>query len=224
MTGILLLLFLGLWIITTIVAMVIGSKFGRKPATKLLGAFLGFMLTMGGFITYWTVEYYQIQRTVTKLCETEGGIKVYVSPEEWRKQIGEEEWNMLTPYTKEEIFYSKEIGKEFILDNIKFEHSKGNTHLKGGILENDKVALYTTYTVPKPIYGNKSISLLIEKNTHKLLLKNISFYYGTGAIVNDFSALKFWLNNIKDCNHTREFVQIAHKYSNIKNIGVTNEQ
>ncbi len=223
MLGLSVLFFLGVWIVITLVAMVIGWKFAKKHwgiKAGFIGLFSGFMLTMGGFIVYWTIEYIQIQRTVAHLCETEGGIKVYVTPEEWRKQIGEEEWNTLTPYTKEKISYSTEIGKKIILDNIKFEYSKGNTHLNGGILENDKVALYITYTAPKPIYGSKSISLLVEKNTHKVLLKDISFYYGTGPIANDLSGLKFWLNNIKDCNYTKEFIQIAHKYSNTNNTGV----
>ncbi len=34
MLGLSVLFFLGIWIIITIVAMVIGSKFGRKPATS----------------------------------------------------------------------------------------------------------------------------------------------------------------------------------------------
>lgn len=35
---------------------------------------------------------YVIQHRVSKLCEQEAGLTVYVTPEEWRKQIGEEEW------------------------------------------------------------------------------------------------------------------------------------
>lgn len=95
MFGLSVLLFLGIWIAITFFVTKLGAKrFGKT------GFFGGFMLTMGGIVCYWIAEYIYIQSIVTKLCKTEAGIKVYVTPEEWRKQVGEEKWKKLIPYEK----------------------------------------------------------------------------------------------------------------------------
>ena len=84
------LFFLGLWVLGTILFMVLGWK-----AKRHFGLFVGFMLPMGNFIVYWAVEYWMLQARVTRLCETRGGTKIYLTPEEYRKKIGEEEWKNL---------------------------------------------------------------------------------------------------------------------------------
>lgn len=85
MLGLVILFGLGVWVILTIIAIVIGVKLGKRLPIKrgrLLGGFLGFMLLMGGFIVYWIGEYIYIQVKVIQLCKSEGVSKVYVTPEE----------------------------------------------------------------------------------------------------------------------------------------------
>ncbi len=183
MLGLAVLFFKGLWIIITIVAMVIGAKFGRKPAT-------------------WTIEYIQIQRTVTHLCETEGGIRVYVTPEEWRKQIGEEEWLKLYPYSWEE----------------QGNYQKGTLLFKGREYKtisqsNSRVMVYAIYKKAENyILGNYSLYYDIKG---KIPLFSVnSFNVGTGPIPDE---LKFWINSINDCNY-KTFInrknELLNKYTN----------
>ncbi len=206
MLGLSVLFFLGLWITLTIVAMVIGSKFGRKPATKFLGAFLGFMLTMGGFIVHWAIEYYQIQSTVTELCETEGGIKVYVSPEEWRKQIGEEEWNGLA-YLDERV---KDTEKPY------FFIFKGKKY-KAGFKTNHRIWSFSIYD---SIHDEIRIvdRIYVDTKSKKVLFQKTLFSTGAGAWLAGGS-YKQWLNNIKDCDSgslSNEKRFYDDKYTNFK--------
>ncbi len=166
MLGLAVLFFLGLWIIITIAAMVIGSKFGR-------------------FIVYWTIEYYQIQRTVTHLCETEGGIKVYITPEEWRKQIGEEEWESLHEDWKN------------IDHNLKFKFNGKNYY--GSTQLNRRVISYEAKDKRKDIIRDSDY-IYVDKNTNQVLFRNHYFSVGMPAIANSLSGLKFWLNDVNDCN------------------------
>lgn len=85
MLGLAILFGLLVWIVVTLIAMTIGYKIAKKK-----GLFAGFMLTMGGWIVYWAIEFAYIQAKVSYLCKKEAGITVYITPEQWRKQITEE--------------------------------------------------------------------------------------------------------------------------------------
>lgn len=96
-------LFFGLWFLITFLCMKVGGKLGQRlPFAwgKSLGLFAGFMLSMGGFIVYWIAEYWILQVRVTHLCETRGGTKIYLTPEEYRQKIGEDEWKNLRGINK----------------------------------------------------------------------------------------------------------------------------
>ena len=53
------------------------------------------MLPTGYYLASWTAEYFVMQSRVSELCKTQGGTKVYVSPEAYRQMIGEAEWQHL---------------------------------------------------------------------------------------------------------------------------------
>ncbi len=147
------------------------------------------MLTMGGLIIHWTIEYYKIQSTVTKLCETEGGIKIYVSPEEWRKQIGENELAKLHPFKS---------GKQS-------NYQKGTIKFKGREYEtfsqlNERIMVYATFEQPRS-YTLGGYYLYYDTREKKALFSLNNFNSGVGAIANSLSGLKFWLNDIKDCDY-----------------------
>ncbi len=220
MLGLSVLFFLGIWIIITIVAMVIGSKFGRKPATKFLGAFLGFMLTMGGFIVHWTIEYYKIQSTVTKLCETEGGIKIYITPEEWRKRIGENEWKKLIPLTDFQIRNIQPPKKNIYFKGKEYKYTKGI--YRAGNLENVRIKLFNSYdsSISNTIINR---SIVVDIETNKILIYANYINTGAGTISNSLSGLKFWMSNLPKCpkNYYRNYYDLVKQYSYL---GEKNEQ
>ena len=87
MLGIAIFLFLGAWIIITLLCMLLGWFLGRcLPFSwgKWLGLFLGFMLPTGHYLVSWTAEYFMMQARVSELCKTQGGTKIYISPEAYR--------------------------------------------------------------------------------------------------------------------------------------------
>ncbi|WP_027010048.1 hypothetical protein [Conchiformibius kuhniae] len=48
MLGLAILFGLAVWVLLTLIAMIVGYKFGKGK-----GLFVGFMLTMGGWFVYW---------------------------------------------------------------------------------------------------------------------------------------------------------------------------
>lgn len=83
MLSLMILVGLGLWVLFAIGTVYFGRKLGLKyyktARAGKLGAFLGFMLTMGGFIVYWTVEYIVIQQRVNHL---------YIPHPKWIREYG----------------------------------------------------------------------------------------------------------------------------------------
>ncbi len=191
MLGLSVLFFLGIWITITIVAMVIGSKFGRKPATKFLGAFLGFMLTMGGFIIHWTIEYYQIKNYVTSTCETEGGVKVYVTPEEFKERLKSNNWEGLPKYTT--LPKGDEQNEEYILfEGKEYKGFRTDTSIP-------KITIYDYWDFQTSLSTSYYEELYVFNQSNVVLIKNVSLNTGTGNIANNLHGLKFWINNIQDC-------------------------
>ena len=62
--GIAIFLFLGVWLIITLLCMLLGWFLGRRlPFSwgKWFGLFLGFMLPTGYYLVSWTAEYFMMQ-------------------------------------------------------------------------------------------------------------------------------------------------------------------
>ncbi len=207
MFGLSILFFLALWIAITIFA----TKFGAKKLGKT-GAFFGFMLTMGGFIVYWIVEYIYIQYTVTKLCETEGGITVYVTPEEWRKQIGKKEWETLTPFTNSQIRDSKPKIQNIYFEGREYKYTEGI--YRAGNLENARIKLFNNYdsSISNTIINR---SIVVDTETNQILINSNYINTGAGTISNNLSGLKFWMSNLPKCpkNYYRNYHDLVKQYS-----------
>ena len=188
MLGLAILAGLALWCILTLLAMIIGFKVFRyikkSWLSGLLGVFTGFMLLMGGWFVYWYWEYHYLQKTVTKLCQKEGGLTVYVTPEEWRKQIGEEEWNNLPKDWKH------------ISDDLQFKF-QGKVYYGDSQL-NKRVISFLANDERKDIIRDYD-KIFVDKNTNQVLLRWHYFSVGAPPIANSLSGLKGWLNNIDDC-------------------------
>ncbi len=192
MLGLAVLFFLGLWIIITIAAMVIGSKFGRKPATKLLGAFLGFMLTMGGFIVYWTIEYYQIKNYVTNLCESEGGVKVYVTPEEFKERLRTNNWQGLPKYTV--LPKGDEKNNEYIIfEGKEFKGFEPNATIP-------EITIYRHMVRKRQLFTIYREKIYVFNQPKVILTKYTSVFTSVPAVANNLAGLKFWINDIRDCD------------------------
>ena len=102
MTALILLFALAVWILLTLAATRWGSQWMRaalpqKKWAGVAGAFTGFMLLMGGWWLYWGIEYLQVQANAEEMCK-QAGVKVYITPEEWKKMVGgEEAWRNIQP-------------------------------------------------------------------------------------------------------------------------------
>lgn len=201
MLGLAILFGLFVWLIMTIFATIIGYETGKK-----FGAFIGFMLTMGGWIVYWILEYHYIQHKVNHLCKTEGGVTVYITPEEWRKMIGEEEWRNLKPLTNEEINerYQKNTGKILFFEGVKYRLTFGQ--MGNGNIENNRLTYYdysdSTDNIPRVS------SILVDESSQKILVKRTYFSHTKTRGYSFFA-------QIRDCSDSvsANFHTTAVKYS-----------
>ncbi len=184
---------LAVWVFITIIAILIGAK-----TAGVKGAFAGFMLTMGGFIVYWIVEYIYIQYTVTRLCETEGGITVYVTPEEWRKQIGEEEWEKSVYIGDLDENYPKGHQMQF---NGKSYLRKAHIskRIDEYMLDNDNESYHGIIIYDKFFY---------DKKLKKILYHDRLFYAKRApSLANTLAGLKFWLDyGVQGCSFENQTI------------------
>ena len=199
MLGLATLAGLALWCILTLLAMIIGFKVFRyikkSWLSGLLGVFAGFMLLMGGWFVYWYWEYHYLQKTVTKLCQKEGGLTVYVTPEEWRKQIGEEEWKNLGTYENYRKLNINSIVKErYIIINSQRYLALNKI--------NRRIIRYTNWQNINE-FIDKQQDLLIDEQSNRILTKSTYFMIGSGKWLAGGS-YKIWLNHLNGCKEYRE--------------------
>ena len=210
MFGLALLAGLALWCILTLLAMIIGFKVFRyikkSWLSGLLGVFTVFMLLMGGWFVYWYWEYHYLQKTVTKLCQEEGGLTVYVTPEEWRKQIGEEEWNNLPEDWKH------------ISPSLQFKF-QGKVYYGSDQL-NKRVISFVRTDERKDIIREHD-EIFVDKKSNQVLLRMHIFSVGAPAIVNSLYGLKFWLNHINDCSVDKISYENRTFYTNYSNSSIS---
>ena len=210
MFGLALLAGLALWCILTLLAMIIGFKVFRyikkSWLSGLLGVFTGFMLLMGGWFVYWYWEYHYLQKTVTKLCQEEGGLTVYVTPEEWRKQIGEEEWNNLPEDWKH------------ISHNLQFKF-KGKVY-HGSTQLNKRVISFLANDERKDIIGDYD-KIYVDKKSNQVLYRIHIFSIGAPAIAISLRGLKFWLNHTNDCSFGKLSYEDRFFHTNYSNSSIS---
>ncbi|MDO5686424.1 MAG: hypothetical protein Q4G42_03405 [Neisseria sp.] len=141
-------------------------------------------------------EYRMVQSYVSQQCKEYGGIKIYISPEEWRKQVGEEEWKTLKPWSGN--------GNRIEVEDKVFEGTP--YHKSGGIFEgkeygtsayriNNRVDLYVRYEYHTANYTLKIDNIYFDNKNNNILFKATSFNTGVGLP----GIYKGWMNDIKDC-------------------------
>lgn len=189
MLGLAILFGLFVWLIITVFAIIIGYETGKKT-----GAFCGFMLTMGGFIVYWIVEFIYIQAKVNHLCKTEGGVTVYITPEEWRKMIGEEEW--------QKSVYTGNPDENYPKDNV---INFGGREYRVSYQINQRVLRYYSRDAGRYAIKNVYIEdfLFYDMKLSKVLYRQRVF---TSDIPDELN-LKFWSKyGANDCNLSHQFL------------------
>ena len=210
MLGLAILAGLAFWCILTLLAMIIGFKVFRyikkSWLSGLLGVFTGFMLLMGGWFVYWYWEYHYLQKTVTKLCQEEGGLTVYVTPEEWRKQIGEDEWNNLPEDWKN------------ISSSLQFKF-QGKTYYGSSQL-NKRVISFVAPDERKDIIEDYD-TIYVDKKSNQVLYRTHIFSIGVPTIANSLRGLKFWLNHTNDCSFGKLSYENRFFYENYSNSSIS---
>lgn len=187
MLGLAILFGLAIWCVITLIAMIIGYIIGKKICYPKMGVLTGFMLTMGGWIIYWWMEFMYIQAKVTKLCEKEAGVTVYVTPEEWRKQIGEAEWKKIKELNNKE---KQNYPQETITIN-KIEYAPT-------IMINSHLIKFMTVQEISEFISKHNFFILDYKNKN-ILLEYTYFSAGSGSWLAGGSP-KVWLNGIRSCD------------------------
>lgn len=203
MFGLMVLLGFAIWCGMTFAAALGGYKLGKRFHYPKTGAFIGFMLLMGGWFVYWAVEYIHTQSQTTALCEKEAGITVYVTPEEWRKQIGEEAWANLAEFDSgQERSYRR--------GDIVYEQKK---YIPTTVYNNRLVKYNHSQKVAKFI--GKMEVIVIDIKDKKVILRYTYFSAGVGNWLTGGSP-KFWLNSIRSCSGSvkQQFSNYIKSYSN----------
>ena len=189
MLGIAIFLFLGAWIIITLLCMFLGWFLGRRlPFSwgKWFGLFLGFMLPTGYYLVSWTAEYFMMQARVSELCKTQGGTKIYISPEAYRQMIGESEWQHL--YAMNQSIYAGD--KE---SHLQFA-GKAYTPVA------QRTPRIRAFQFRQEIEGiHETDMLYYDDISRQALFQTVTFDAVAPPFLYYAGGLKFWLNDIRDC-------------------------
>ncbi len=179
------------WSLLTLAILFFTWRIGRKAGLQrwkiVLCLGISFMVTMGWAFIPWRMEYVALRDRMDYLCSKESRFTVYITPEEWRKQIGEDEWQEMNLI---EGSYDEE--HTLIFEGIEYHHNyrlnKRVVILKGeGIKEK---FIYKTYYIAYDTVLNE------------ILYQSINFSLTFSHYKQDISGKpRFWLKkNIKRCS------------------------
>lgn len=203
MLGLAILFGLAVWCGITLAATIVGHKLGKNFHYPKTGAFIGFMLFMGGWFVYWVIEFAYFQVKVSYLCKKEAGITVYVTPEQWRKQIGEDEWNTLKTH---DYLEAQEYPRDKkMINGVEYRPISSI---------NKRLVRYSDYYKINTFTGKRHV-IIEDIKTHTRIMEYTYFSAGAGTWLTGGS-FKSWLNNIDDCsdNIREEYRLKIQSYSN----------
>ena len=193
MIGFVVLFALFIWVIVTIFSMILFHKICRKifPSYRwsgVVGVFIGFMLLMGGWFVYWGVEYLQVSSYVNEMCK-QSGIKIYITPEEWKQMVGgEDAWRRLGRSNRNPP-----------------DHMKDNRIVLNGEIyeifwqENDRLSIYHHQRQDGIRYVSANQKVLYDEMSGKALMQYNYTTVGSGSLEDFMGWLKTWINNILSC-------------------------
>ena len=193
MIGFVVLFALFIWVIVTIFSMILFHKICRKifPNYRwsgIVGVFIGFMLLMGGWFVYWGIEYIQVRSYVSEMCK-QSGIKIYITPEEWKQMVGgEDAWRRLGRSNRNPP-----------------DHMKDNRIVLNGEIyeifwqENDRLSIYHHQRQDGIRYVSANQKVLYDEMSGKALMQYNYTTVGSGSLEDFMGWLKTWINNILSC-------------------------
>ncbi|WP_154103767.1 hypothetical protein [Eikenella corrodens] len=193
MIGFVVLFALFIWVIVTIFSMMLFHKICRKifPNYRwsgIVGVFIGFMLLMGGWLVYWGIEYIQVRSYVSEMCK-QSGIKIYITPEEWKQMVGgEDAWRRLGRSNRNPP-----------------DHMKDNRIVLNGEIyeifwqENDRLSIYHHQRQDGIRYVSANQKVLYDEMSGKALMQYNYTTVGSGSLEDFMGWLKTWINNILSC-------------------------
>jgi len=193
MIGFVVLFALFIWVIVTIFSMMLFHKICRKifPNYRwsgIVGVFIGFMLLMGGWFVYWGIEYIQVRSYVSEMCK-QSGIKIYITPEEWKQMVGgEDAWRRLGRSNRNPP-----------------DHMKDNRIVLNGEIyeifwqENDRLSIYHHQRQDGIRYVSANQKVLYDEMSGKALMQYNYTTVGSGSLEDFMGWLKTWINNILSC-------------------------
>ena len=206
MLGLLVLFILGLWLLLTLLAMVLGYKLGRRLTKKkwgrLFGMFTGFMLLMGGWITHWVVEYWQTKAYAASVCGL-AGYKIYVPPEEWKKTVSEEEWKQMAEFKSWLVRPSQRNGPKTLV--FEGEEYKIDSQIDNRLTSYER-------TIRKG-YTMVWEDLIYDVKRKEVLFKAIRTHTGTGSGWESLEELKFWIDSIPNCESKMSTGRLLQLYN-----------
>ena len=193
MIGFVVLFALFIWVIVTIFSMMLFHKICRKifPNYRwsgIVGVFIVFMLLMGGWFVYWGIEYIQVRSYVSEMCK-QSGIKIYITPEEWKQMVGgEDAWRRLGRSNRNPP-----------------DHMKDNRIVLNGEIyeifwqENDRLSIYHHQRQDGIRYVSANQKVLYDEMSGKALMQYNYTTVGSGSLEDFMGWLKTWINNILSC-------------------------
>ena len=193
MIGFVVLFALFIWVIVTIFSMMLFHKICRKISPNyrwsgIVGVFIGFMLLMGGWFVYWWIEYIQVSSYVSEMCK-QSGIKIYITPEEWKQMVGgEDAWRRLGRSNRNPP-----------------DHMKDNRIVLNGEIyeifwqENDRLSIYHHQRQDGIRYVSANQKVLYDEMSGKALMQYNYTTVGSGSLEDFMGWLKTWINNIPSC-------------------------
>ncbi len=199
MTALILLFALGIWILLTLATSLWGRKWMRRafPQKKWAGsagAFAGFMLLMGGWWVYWSIEYIRVRAYAHEMCQR-AGIKIYVTPEEWKRR------NELS-----KNFKLNQVAKYILSDNgnIVFQ----NREYTFSYDLSSKISMYS-FQGKKKNYTTVLYRIFYDKEDKVILAstESITTKYGYSSSL----SFKPWIDSIPQCNNY--YFNVIEKYS-----------
>ncbi|KPN72123.1 hypothetical protein [Neisseria sp. 83E34] len=183
MLGLAVLFGLSVWIgLTVLAAYLCGKLTSKLGLGRRIGRFAGFMLLMGGWMVSWAMEYWTVRQTAQTMCK-DAGITVYVTPEDWRRRLGYQEWKSFK-LVQERV----ESNEELIFENRVYKISHKF---------NDRIFLYESHAYKKRV--SSYYRIIFDKEDGIVLFKSIRASVSKPAIANSLEGLKFWMETIPDC-------------------------
>lgn len=213
MAGLLVLLGLFIWIAITIFAIKAGYKlfkrFFQSKRLHFFGAFLGFMLTMGGFFVKWSWEYWEIKRYTDKMC-SHAGLRIFVTSKKWKEMVGGEDAWKAMPYINELVDNKPPYPNYLVFENEGY---------KMVWQANDRIFTYRYYK-PRKFNTRMIKKIYYDVVSKKILAQSIEIFPSHSSM--QYLGLDFW-REMPDCSNNPRDIWLDSYVANIPFIGANYE-